>query len=462
MFRIPRSVFALLAAGACAILFEQPARSQSTTADQRACTVPAPTSLAASVRGTFVVLTWRAAPGSPTSYMIEAGSTPGASDVASKDTGTSAVSYSDTVTSGTYYVRVRTRSACGLSDPSNEIVVVSGVYQDHPDILVARGTAGRNTYFPSVAKLANGQLLVVYYDSPAHTSPTGRIALVRSRDLGRTWSAPEIVVDTPLDDRDPSITVTRRGRILLSYFVHDDNAVPSSSEVFVIRSDDDGATWSRPAPVATLMTGAATSSRIVELADGDLLIPIYGGEYEGSKQRAAIVRSRDGGLTWPRDQEVVIASALEVSYQEPALADLGGRLLAFMRGDSDNNAAYESRSLDGGRTWSAPVPIGLAAQASDLLPLATDARRTTSAVHAWGDWSRKYGDSRPTLAQVVRWPEGAGALVFGEPTVVYNGHCDDASYPSSVLLDDGRLFVVFYDACLGYIGGAYIPIDALQ
>ena len=31
--------------------------------------------------------------------------------------------------------------------------------------------------------------------------------LARSTDNGKTWSKPEVVVDTPIDDRDPSITV---------------------------------------------------------------------------------------------------------------------------------------------------------------------------------------------------------------------------------------------------------------
>jgi hypothetical protein len=83
-------------------------------------------------------------------------------------------------------------------------------------------------------------------------------------------------------------------------------------------------------------------------------------------------------------------------------------------------------------------------------------------VHAWADWSRRYGDSRPTVAQVIRWPEGAAAPVFGEPHLLYNGRCDDAGYPSAVVLDDGRLFVVFYDACLGYIGGAYVAPGTLR
>src|SRR5439155_24788502 len=138
----------------------------------------------------------------------------------------------------------------------------------------------------SIARLGNGDLLVVYYDSPEHVSPAGRISLVRSRDAGRTWSAPTVIVDTPLDDRDPSITVTRSGTLLVSYFVRNDDG--TSGGVFVARSDDGGNTWSRDARVDTDLVGPATSARIVELANGDLLIPIYGGAKDGANTRASV------------------------------------------------------------------------------------------------------------------------------------------------------------------------------
>ena len=156
---------------------------------------------------------------------------------------------------------------------------------------------------------------------------------------------------------------------------------------------------------------AATSARIVETANGDLLIPIYGAPAGEAASRAAIVRSRDGGRTWPRDQAVEIGAASGISFQEPALAAVDGRLLAVMRPDGADNAAYETHSIDGGRTWSPPAAIRIAAQASELLPLTADSTGTASIAHAWGDWSRRYGDSRPTVVQAIHW-HGADSSRF--------------------------------------------------
>src|SRR5262249_5422121 len=90
------------------------------------CSGPAgvPSQLRFIVVGSTVTLTWDAASGSPTSYIVEAGSRSGMFDLAVIDTGSLSTSMTATnVSSGTYFVRARARNICGTSDPSNEIVV---------------------------------------------------------------------------------------------------------------------------------------------------------------------------------------------------------------------------------------------------------------------------------------------------------------------------------------------------
>jgi predicted phage tail protein len=85
----------------------------------------APAALRSEVSGSTVTLAWIAAAGNPTSYVIEAGSRPGATDAAQSDTGSPSTSMIATgVGAGTYFVRVRARNACGTSGPSNEMTVV--------------------------------------------------------------------------------------------------------------------------------------------------------------------------------------------------------------------------------------------------------------------------------------------------------------------------------------------------
>jgi len=427
------------------------------------CRTPtAPIDLAHTVVGSSVMLSWKPpTSGRPTRYFVELGDAPGSTYLGTVDTGSPHTSFTKTLEPGIYYVRVRAANQCGGGRQSREITVVVKPVpaRTPPDVIVARRSDGRNVYFPTAERLKNGQVAVVYYDSPDHVSPAGRISMVRSADQGRTWSPPTVVVDGPRDDRDPSIVETSQGTLLVSYFESDDTPSPSSRGVFVTRSEDAGRNWSPPIPVTTTLDGAATSAKIVQLDDGDLLVPIYGGRGGSRDAVAVVVRSTDDGRTWAKETETTIASAPGVSFVEPALASVGdGRLIAMIRTEGAERNAQESYSIDGGRTWSPPVRTALVAQASDLLPLREGEDRSLL-VHTWGDVSGRFGDSRPTVMQVIRFREFPNTRFTSEPTLLHQGHCwSDEGYPSSVRMADGRILTVYYDACAGYIGGTFSTV----
>src|SRR5262249_1939359 len=62
-------------------------------------------------------------------------------------------------------------------------------------------------------------LLVVFSgDREEHVCPYGKMQMVRSKDRGETWTAPETIANSPLDDRDAGIVVLRSGVIVVSWF----------------------------------------------------------------------------------------------------------------------------------------------------------------------------------------------------------------------------------------------------
>jgi hypothetical protein len=91
------------------------------------CTAPpvAPTNFTAAASGATVSLLWTGSPDA-TSYVIEAGSASGLSNILVSDTGGTATSLVTTAGAGTYFVRIRAKNTCGVSSPSNEAVLVVG------------------------------------------------------------------------------------------------------------------------------------------------------------------------------------------------------------------------------------------------------------------------------------------------------------------------------------------------
>lgn len=86
----------------------------------------APRAFGATVTGSTVAFNWTApAQGTPTSYILEAGSAAGLSNVAVLNTGTPATSLVvPSVPAGRYYLRLRAANALGQSVPSAEYVLV--------------------------------------------------------------------------------------------------------------------------------------------------------------------------------------------------------------------------------------------------------------------------------------------------------------------------------------------------
>jgi hypothetical protein len=358
-----------------------------------------------------------------------------------------------------------------LATPGIASASTSDPYE--PDVVVARAGDGKRAYFPGITKLAGGRLIAAYREGVDHIGQDGRILVTESADSGRTWSTPRVAVDSPYDERDPKIMVTSSGVLVMSYFVTDwtEPGPYTLRGTHVVRSVDGGKTWSEPVKVGSAMDCGcgvpgyyyaglnASHGEAIEVPNGDLLLPLYGSLPDGTSQ-ATVVRSTDGGRTWPKESEVLLGRDSTFAYQEPTLTRLkSGELVVLLR--TSINIAYLARSFDDGRTWTTPERTGIPASSHHLLTL-----RSGEVLLTYGDLSRRFSPGRPTVGTLVRNPEAswnnlpAPVLLYDSSTV---GVTSDQANPASVELGPGRFLTLTYDHHRRILVGVFTQLtDYLQ
>jgi hypothetical protein len=149
---------------------------------------------------------------------------------------------------------------------------------------------------------------------------TGPSLLSITRDFGRTWSAPQVIVNTaPFQQTiGNTIVADRRTGTLYNFYdsiqYTDANANTISFIRYeMVRSTDSGRTWSQPVVVANdtgvadvdpntgalLRTGVGIPFPAVDPGTGELYMAYEGTDFtSGAYNQIQLVHSTDGGRTW--------------------------------------------------------------------------------------------------------------------------------------------------------------------
>ncbi|MGD9498346.1 MAG: sialidase family protein [Armatimonadota bacterium] len=356
------------------------------------------------------------------------------------------------------------------------------------DIVIYRDDRWYST-FPSLIRLADGRLLCGFRRAPerrlqpggsvSHTDPNSQAMCVLSADEGATWEAePRLIYAHPAAGcQDPCLHLLRDGTIICSLFAWqlfplgfaqkmqgphvvrqgEAHGWPMANVgVHVLRSADEGATWSQPllldypagstrAPVGTVSRGAARGGG-VQLDDGAFLLPVYR-EPSGSD----VFRSTDGGRSFAH--LATIAADEQVAFEEPHLHLCpSGKVMAFLRTAGLEGYLAYSWSTDGGASW-APW------QRSDVWghPFTTATCSDGRVLLAYGYRREPFGIRCTLLDPECERVDVSGELVLRDD--LGNG---DIGYPWAVALPDGRVLVAYYANIKDgtrYLAGSFVAVD---
>lgn len=294
-----------------------------------------------------------------------------------------------------------------------------------------------------------------------HICPWGKTVMFTSCDEGKTWSMPQIVNDSLIDDRDAGLTTLPDGSMLLSWFTSDtrklipvppeemkgllsswdDDEVRRELGSFLRRRKKDGSWGKRIAVEVTSPHGPILLKNANLLYLGSRFgVRNNAGELEFDMKKhfqrgLGCIVSNDNGENWELRGCIPKPDNFEFAVEPHAIELKDGRILGLVRIEKNQDTHFEiwkTISEDEGRTWSPMEPI-CGGSPPHILRILGDILLCT-------------------YAQRIE-PYGIHAMFSCDEGKTWDTDwkirtdCSDSDlgYPSSVMLNDGFMLSVYYD-----------------
>lgn len=332
----------------------------------------------------------------------------------------------------------------------------------------------RHAMHPTPVKLGQGEILCAHDIGQAPESVDYQTWLSRSTDGGATWAL-EGPINRERTTRPTSSLVrlarTADGLVGLGARLYRDNPeegllnrqnlgyVPM--DVVLVRSRDQGRTWTLPETVQTPLEGPAfeISHAMLELPDGTWLAPMatwrgWDGRLPNG-EKALVLISKDRGRTFPHYGVTFDGTAEGLIHWEQSVVSLGGQDVfsvawVYHPESGTHRPNRYTVSHDGGRTFTPARDVGIKGQTCKVCRLGDGrllfAYRRFDKPGLWAQLAELRGDDSLVLGEALPlW--GAGLASSGMAGT--GNQSDELSalkfgFPQMVQMEDGKVLLVFW------------------
>lgn len=334
----------------------------------------------------------------------------------------------------------------------------SFAFQQHVGLSSKRIAVDASKYlaFPFIEKI-NSSLVGIYSDGNSHAS-SDRQVMIRSDDNGATWTSTVFFEAAVPGVYDTSLLT---------------DLLPLNNDSVVLK------VWTIKNVSGTLMVyqNVSTSSggntyvhwsRAVAAPSSKLWLTGYDFNVGGYGE-TALLESSDQGATWAYKSTIAPASD-NLLYNEASIVNTTGtNWLAIIREETGSDRRlYKSTSTDDGTTWSSPSLLtaaeingtqpNLIKTSSGLIVLATGDRTGTSGHSGQDVW----GVNRTGISIFVSADNG---VTWGYRTNVSGMTSTDGGQPQMNEISADRLNIVFYQARLPFakpqISSVSLDVDSI-